>query len=689
MNVDLTRAIARATGMEIEFRLGPWPHVVAALERGEIDALQGMYYSTERARKFDFSQPYLTSHYVSVVRKGDRQPPATLKELKGLSLAAQKGDIIHDHLIEHGLGDRLILFEDQESVLKAVAEGRADCALAIRVIALRALQTGGLTNLELGSRTFLAMDYCYAVRKGNKALLAHIMEGLQFVEESGEYRRITDKWLGVYDRSELAQRAIRIALWIAVPLAIALAGVFLWTTQLRRRVAARTRELRESESNYRLLIENVHEIIFTLAPDGTVTFISPSWSKLLGHPIEETVGGKFQPFVHPDDLPVCTAVLQKVIETGGDVDGISYRVQHANGTWRRLSSHVVPLKNENGAIIGIEGLATDITGQKEAEENYQMLFNKMFSGFALHEMIYDEAGHPSDYRFIRVNPAFERMTGLSAGDIEGKCALEILPKTEKYWIETYGNVATTGEPAFFENYSAEMGKWFEVAAFRPAPNQFACVFSDTTQRKQAEARIEHLNRVLRAIRDVNQLIVREHSRSALIREACRLMVDHRGYRSALVVLTNASGDIEEWAAAGLANQSEAFREMLDRGQKPPCCDPAQADSEGLLVADRKRICLPCPFLDPCGDALSMSIRLVHGGGRVGMARGGSGNHPRHQRGGERSAAGSGGRSRVCVAQHSNGGGQDGSRTAAGEAVGAIEPGAENGVDRTVGRGSGP
>ena len=61
-----------------------------------------------------------------------------------------------------------------------------------------------------------------------------------------------------------------------------------------------------------------------------------------------------------------------------------------------------------------------------------------------------------------------------------------------YWISTYGRVAITGEPAYFENYSVSLDKYFEVTAYRPAPNQFACLFVDVTARKHAEAEREKL-----------------------------------------------------------------------------------------------------------------------------------------------------------------------------------------------------
>ncbi len=130
--------------------------------------------------------------------------------------------------------------------------------------------------------------------------------------------------------------------------------------------------LRESEEKYRILVENSHDIIYTLTADGVFTFVSPVWTILLGHPLTEVVGKPFQQFVHPDDLPGCMAWLQKVIKTGQRQEGVdAYRVRHADGSWRLHTSSAVPLRNKAGMVIGFEGTARDITERKRAQTALQ------------------------------------------------------------------------------------------------------------------------------------------------------------------------------------------------------------------------------------------------------------------------------------------------------------------------------
>lgn len=136
---------------------------------------------------------------------------------------------------------------------------------------------------------------------------------------------------------------------------------------------------------------------------------------------------------------------------------------------------------------------------RERERKYKTFFTRMIDGYAFHKIICDESGKPVDYRFLEINPAFEKLTGLSR-DILGKTIREVIPDIEVFWIETYGAVALTGKPVKFENYSTSLKKWFEIVAYRPAKDHFACIFADITDRKEA---IEKLRR----LRSLNSNIV--------------------------------------------------------------------------------------------------------------------------------------------------------------------------------------
>jgi signal transduction histidine kinase len=123
-----------------------------------------------------------------------------------------------------------------------------------------------------------------------------------------------------------------------------------------------------------------------------------------------------------------------------------------------------------------------------SEERYRALFNSIDAGYAVAEVILGDSGAPVDVRYLQVNPAFARHTGLR--DVEGLTLRELVPGIETEWIDAFGGVALTGLPVRLEGHSPALHRWFDMYAFRlgaPQARQVAVLFNDTTDRKRNEA----------------------------------------------------------------------------------------------------------------------------------------------------------------------------------------------------------
>ena len=139
------------------------------------------------------------------------------------------------------------------------------------------------------------------------------------------------------------------------------------TASLENRVAERTAALMASEDQFRQLVNNSHDIIYTLNQDGVFTFVSPAWTSLLGHPVDEVTGHSFTEFVHPEDHSICESALTQLFATGEVRTDIEYRVRHRDHGWHWHSSNALPMKDMTGKVVGFEGTAKDITVQRELE----------------------------------------------------------------------------------------------------------------------------------------------------------------------------------------------------------------------------------------------------------------------------------------------------------------------------------
>ncbi|MBI9061799.1 MAG: PAS domain S-box protein [Marinilabiliaceae bacterium] len=139
---------------------------------------------------------------------------------------------------------------------------------------------------------------------------------------------------------------------------------------------------------------------------------------------------------------------------------------------------------------------------QKSEEKYRKLFENLNEGFALHEIITDANGQAVDYRYLEVNPEFERITGLKAEYVVGKTEREVLPGTEDDHanrIGRFGEVALHGKKINFEDYSKELDTWFLINGFCPKPGQFAVTFTDISKRKMSEEQLIESENKFRAL----------------------------------------------------------------------------------------------------------------------------------------------------------------------------------------------
>ena len=214
-------------------------------------------------------------------------------------------------------------------------------------------------------------------------------------------------------------------------------------------------------------------------------------------------------FVYPDDIPAVAQEIQKVtsITDPNFTMQMEHRIVRRDGAIRTIIVRYAPIFGADGKVVKTYGANQDITELKKAEEvlreseaRYRNLFTNMLEGFAYCRMIYDDAGQPSDFIYLDVNPSFDRIIGTKT--VTGKRVTEIFPGIREAFpelFETYGMVASGGEPASFEIDFSPIGKWLHISVYSPQKDHFVAVFEDITARrladeqlKKAEAKYRHI-----------------------------------------------------------------------------------------------------------------------------------------------------------------------------------------------------
>ncbi|MCK5230919.1 MAG: PAS domain-containing protein, partial [Desulfobulbaceae bacterium] len=132
---------------------------------------------------------------------------------------------------------------------------------------------------------------------------------------------------------------------------------------------------------------------------------------------------------------------------------------------------------------------------------------------------------------------------------------------------------------------------------------------DITERKLAWERVEYLNRVLRGVRNVNQLIAREKNRNRLLKGICKNLIETRSYYTAWIVLLDESGRVLMTSEAGIGEQFWSIVEHLKREGLTYCGRRALRQPDIVLIEDPVSTCTDCPLLVNYAGNKAMTVRL--------------------------------------------------------------------------------
>ncbi|WP_440947785.1 PAS domain-containing sensor histidine kinase [Methanosarcina sp. T3] len=255
-------------------------------------------------------------------------------------------------------------------------------------------------------------------------------------------------------------------------------------------------KLRDGEELYRALFENSNDAVLLTSPGGTVYTANPEACRIFGMTEEEIIRAGRSGVVDTSDPGLKLAF--EGTGTGKFKGELNFR--RKDGTIFPGELSTAFFSDKNGQVKTVM-IIRDVTESKlvaeamrKSEERYRMLFTNMTDASFLAEVIYDKDGTPCDYRFLEVNPAYERYTGLEKERLLGKTVLEVFPDASPIGLKEYEKVALSGVPTHYEVKRVEVGnRYFDVYAFNPENGKLALIFKDVAKSKQTREKVRKVH----------------------------------------------------------------------------------------------------------------------------------------------------------------------------------------------------
>ncbi|RLG16557.1 hypothetical protein DRN63_04050 [Nanoarchaeota archaeon] len=294
------------------------------------------------------------------------------------------------------------------------------------------------------------------------------------------------------------------------------------------------KKLREVEKIHRLVLENILDAVFMLDEKGIIRYISPG-VKNFGYEVEDVLGKRLLDFIHPEDRKTLEEVFWKRFEGFGEI--FEYRIVAKDGSVRYCQSVSSPIY-KNKKVFGVVGVIRDITDRKRIENELrerEELFRTLTEGSPTGVYLIKKG------KFIYVNPTMERITGCSRKELLQVDPFELIHPDYRDMVEERHFRREAGEEVperyEFKIITKNGERWVDLTAKRvKIGGEYAILgnFFDVTSKKEAEEKLKKFNRLLVAIGEINQLIVRGISTRRLLSRTCKILSDTGNFPTVLI-----------------------------------------------------------------------------------------------------------------------------------------------------------
>lgn len=370
--VDLVRALARHLPQPVEIRAMDWSEAQALVTQEEADALIQINVTEERKELYDFSDPFLESHF-SIFVRSEEMGISGISGLRGLQVGVEAGGL-PQQLLAKDPQIHLSIIPDFLEGFNLLSEGTIDAVVVDYRVGSYVLAQNGIRNIKMTGEPIQSSYSSIAVKKGNTELLQEINGALRTIKADGTYQKILNTWgptEGVFETQE--QISGRVYLATTLVLLTLLLITVLWALTTHRQLQARRvaeEKLKEHYSTLQGIIDNTNTLIFSVDKRYRYTSFNQEHAAVMK-------------VLYAADIELGESILEYMAAVPQDREATRHRLERALGgepcveeaysgnelysrQYFRLSHS--PIRIETGEVIGVAVLAQDLTERKHSEE---------------------------------------------------------------------------------------------------------------------------------------------------------------------------------------------------------------------------------------------------------------------------------------------------------------------------------
>ncbi|MBY0539945.1 MAG: transporter substrate-binding domain-containing protein [Campylobacterales bacterium] len=373
--VDYMKRIEKIVGIEFQIvKNKSWNEIINMAKNGELDMITSIVQTPERSKYLDFTEFYRKSPVI-IIDRGENGFIGGLKYLNNKKVSVEKNYFMEEILRKNYPSIKLQVVDSTKKALELANSGEVDAYVGDLGLADYLIKKNNLSNLRFSGQTEYFSTQGFAVTKDNTELLSILNKAVKSLPED-ETENMFNYWLSVERGID-----VKTIVFYIIGISFILIIIIYWVYRLRSEITQRKiieDKLKQSESLYRQLTEDVNDVIWKVNTNFIITYISPADERFRGFKASEVIGKSVFELFTDESITLLNEKLKQRLELsqkGNKLPPLTIELQHKCKDGSIIWGEILSKQelDANGNIIGYHGITRESTKRRELQEKIEQL----------------------------------------------------------------------------------------------------------------------------------------------------------------------------------------------------------------------------------------------------------------------------------------------------------------------------